>query len=71
MRVSVTRTLAGLAASAPEQLFAIEPAAGLSESFVVTSDGRFLFGRSTRPLHVGVMLNWSQGTVQRENRSAP
>jgi serine/threonine protein kinase len=71
MRVSVTRTLAGLAASAPQQLFAIEPDAGLSESFVVTSEGRFLFGRSTRPLHVGVMLNWSQGTVQRQNRSAP
>jgi dipeptidyl aminopeptidase/acylaminoacyl peptidase len=71
MQVDVSRTLSGLAASAPQQLFAIDRDTGLSESFVATSEGRFLFGRSTRPVHIGVMLHWSAGIVRAENRAAP
>jgi serine/threonine-protein kinase len=70
MQVDVTRTPAGLAASAPRQLFAIARDGGLSESFVATSESRFLFGRSTRPVHVGVMLNWSAGIAQSTTGSA-
>jgi Tol biopolymer transport system component len=71
MQVDVSRRPDGLVASAPQQVFAIERTAGLSESFVATSQGRFLFGRSTRPVHIGVMLNWFAGIVRSSNGSAP
>jgi Tol biopolymer transport system component len=66
MEVAVTRTAAGLAASAPRQLFRIDPDWNLLAPFVVASDGRFLFARSKGRAHVGVILNWSRSATQLE-----
>jgi hypothetical protein len=68
MKVTVSRTTAGLAVSASQHLFTIDQGSRLFEPFVVTSDGRFLFARATWPVHVGVMLNWSRRIPQLESR---
>jgi Tol biopolymer transport system component len=64
--VTVTKTTAGLAASAPQQLFRIDPDSTLFEPFVVASDGRFLFARATARPHVSMILNWSRAVTQLE-----
>jgi eukaryotic-like serine/threonine-protein kinase len=58
--VTVTRTAAGLAPSTPQQLFSVDPAAHLFDSFVVAPNGRFVFGRATGRDHVSLILNWSR-----------
>ncbi len=66
MAVTVSRTArGGLAASAPQQLFRIDPESRLFESFVVAPNGRFLFARAIGHDHVSVILNWSHAVAQR------
>jgi hypothetical protein len=60
MGATVTRTAAGLAAAAPQQLFTVHADSNLFEQFVVVSNDRFLFVRATRREHVSVILNWSR-----------
>jgi predicted Ser/Thr protein kinase/WD40 repeat protein len=66
MAVTMTRTAAGLAASAPQQLFTVDPDSQLFEPFAVASNGRFLFARATGRPHVSVIVNWSRAVTQLE-----
>jgi eukaryotic-like serine/threonine-protein kinase len=66
MEVAVTKTVAGLAVSTPQQLFTVDPDSRLFEPFVVAPNGRFLFARASEGPHVSVMLNWSRAAEQLE-----